>query len=174
MTIDTIASEVLKIKKRYNECDPERLCHEMGILIKRIPMGKGEKDCKGFFFTKSRIRMIVLNADLSPHRQRIILSHELGHAVLHHRYSELRAFHDFELFDETSTYEYEANIFAAEFLLDDDKVLELLNEDISFFNAARVLRVPPELLDFKFRILKRRGYALNSPIYAQSNFMKNV
>ena len=146
----------------------------MGILIKRIPMGKGEKDCKGFFFTKSRIRMIVLNADLSPHRQRIILSHELGHAVLHHRYSELREFHDFELFDETSTYEYEANIFAAEFLLDDDKVLELLNEDMSFFNAARILRVPPELLDFKFRVLKRRGYALNSPICAQSNFMKTV
>ena len=174
MTIETIASEVLKIKKRYNECDPERLCCEMGILIKHIPMGKGEKDCKGFFFTKSRIRMIVLNADLSPHRQRIILSHELGHVVLHHRYSELREYHDFELFDETSTNEYEANIFAAEFLLDDDKVLELLNEDMSFFNAARILRVPPELLDFKFRVLKRRGYALNSPICAQSNFMKNV
>ena len=58
--------------------------------------------------------------------------------------------------------------------LDDDKVLELLNEDMSFFNAARILRVPPELLDFKFRVLKRRGYALNSPICAQSNFMKTV
>lgn len=43
MTIETIASEVQKIKKRYKESDPERLCREMGILIKRIPMGKGEK-----------------------------------------------------------------------------------------------------------------------------------
>lgn len=174
MTIETIAGEVRKMKMQYKERDPERLCREMGILVKRIPMGKGEKDCKGFFIVKCRIRMIILNADLPLRRQRIVLSHELGHAVLHCRYSELRTFHDFELFDETSAFEYEANIFAAEFLLDDENVLELLNEDISFFNAARMLRVPPELLDFKFRVLKRKGYALNSPICAQSDFMKHI
>ena len=174
MTIETISNEAHKLKKRYLEDDPERICQAMKILVKRIPMGKREKDCKGFFFTKSRIRMIVLNADLPCHVQKIILAHELGHAVLHYKYTEIRAFHDFELFDETSIYEYEANIFAAEFLLDDDAVLESLNEDISFFNAARRLQVPPELLDFKFRVLKRRGYALNSPISADSCFLKHI
>lgn len=174
MSIETIASEVRKLKRKYEDCSPEQMCRNMGILIERIPMGKGDRDCKGFFITKSRIRMIVLNADLPESRQRIVLAHELGHAVLHYRYSELRAFHDFELFDETSTYEYEANIFAAEYLLADEAVLELLNEDISFFGAARILHVPPELLDFKFRVLKRRGYALNSPICAQSDFMKHI
>ena len=110
----------------------------------------------------------------APRRGQRCLAHELGHAVLHRKYSELRAFHDFELFDETSTYEYEANIFAAEYLLNDDEVLELLNEDLSFFSAARMLHVPPELLDFKFRVLKRRGYALNSPICTQSDFLKHI
>lgn len=174
MSIETIASEVRKLKRKYKDCSPEQMCKSMGILINRMPMGREEKNCKGFFVVVSRIPMIALNSDLPESKQRIILAHELGHAVLHRKYSELRAFHDFELFDETSTYEYEANIFAAEYLLNDDEVLELLNEDLSFFSAARMLHVPPELLDFKFRVLKRRGYALNSPICTQSDFLKHI
>ena len=54
------------------------------------------------------------------------------------------------------------------------EVLAMLNEDMSFFQAAAMLRVPPELLDFKFRVLKRMGYAMNPPLYSQSNFMKNI
>jgi Zn-dependent peptidase ImmA (M78 family) len=87
----------------------------------------------------------------------------------------VNAFHDFELFDSTSFMEYEANIFAAEFLMDDDDVLEKLNEDISFFGAASLLRVPPELLDFKFRLMKRNGYKLiDPPLMANANFLKSV
>lgn len=71
--------------------------------------------------------------------------------------------------------EYEANVFAAEFLMEDDDVLEKLNEDISFFGAAASLRVPPELLDFKFRLMKRNGYKLiDPPLMANSDFLKNV
>lgn len=87
----------------------------------------------------------------------------------------MNAFHDFELFDSASIMEYEANIFAADFLMDDDDVLEKLNEDISFFGAAALLRVPPELLDFKFRLMKRNGYKMiDPPLMANSNFLKNV
>lgn len=158
MAIEVISEKVQKLKRRYQEDDPERLCQCMGIRILRIPMGKGAKDCKGFFIIKSRIPLIVLNDDLPLSIRRIVLAHELGHAVLHAKLTEVRAFHDFELFDQTSACEYEANIFAAEYLMDDEDVLGLLNEDLSFFEAAKALRVPPELLDFKFRILKRKGY----------------
>ena len=109
-----------------------------------------------------------------PEVCRIILAHELGHAALHSKLTDMRAFHDFAPFDQTSVYEYEANLFAAEFLMDDEDVLSLLNEDCSFFDAARMLRMPPELLDFKFRVLKRKGYALNPPLYARSDFLKEM
>ena len=49
-------------------------------------------------------------------------------------------------------------------LLDDDVVLEYLNENYSFFQVASKLNVPVELLDFKFKILKQKGYKLVSPI----------
>jgi len=106
---------------------------------------------------------------------RIILAHEIGHAILHRSIVGVQGYHDFQLFDETSKMEYEANLFAAELLLNDSDVLEVLNDDTSFFGAARMLYVPAELLDFKWRVLKRNGYKIgDSPIIANGDFLKNA
>lgn len=138
-------------------------------------MGRDEDSCKGFFMEHSRIRTITLNCDLPYVIQRIILAHEIGHAVMHRKSTGLHAFHEFGLFDETSHMEYEANLFAAEFLLDDKDVFNTLNRDISFFGAATALYVPAELLDFKFRVMKRKGYKLiDPPLMAQSNFLRDI
>ena len=175
MTMDYICREVERLKRKFHETDPFLLCDAMGIILLYEPMGTYPGACKGFFLAQSRKRSITVNSDLPEAIQRIIVTHELGHAVLHAKAVGVKAFHDFELFDSTSLMEYEANIFAAEFLMDDDDVLEKLNEDISFFGAASLLRGPPELLDFKFRLMKRNGYKLiDPPLMANSNFLKNV
>ena len=71
--------------------------------------------------------------------------------------------------------EYEANCFAADYLLEDEDVLEMLNADMSFFRAAAELKVPPELLDFKFRMMKRSGVQIvDSPITSNSDFLKDI
>ena len=175
MTMDYICREVERLKRKFHETDPFLLCDAMGIILLYEPMGTYPGACKGFFLAQSRKRSITVNSDLPEAIQRIIVTHELGHAVLHAKAVGVKAFHDFELFDSTSLMEYEANIFSFVFLMDDDDVLEKLNEDISFFGAASLLRVPPELLDFKFRLMKRNGYKLiDPPLMANSNFLKNV
>lgn len=71
--------------------------------------------------------------------------------------------------------EKEANLFAAELLLDDQKVLDALNGDTTFFSAAAALYIPAELLDFKFRVMKWKGYKLiEPPINARNNFLKDM
>ena len=71
--------------------------------------------------------------------------------------------------------EKDANLFAAEFLLDDDDVLNALNADNTFFSAAAQLYVPIELLDFKFRVMKWKGYKLvEPPIMSRSNFLRDI
>ncbi|ABO51520.1 protein of unknown function DUF955 [Desulforamulus reducens MI-1] len=174
MSIDVISNEVRKIKRKYSEADPVKLCQKMKISLLYQPMGLFEGACKGFYLQQSRKQAIVINSDLDELLQRIILIHEIGHAVLHRKVPGIKSFHDFTLFDETSFYEYEANIFAADFILADKDVLRILNEDISFFSAASTLCVPAELLDFKFRILKRKGYqVIDPPLNAKANFLKN-
>lgn len=174
MSIALISKQVKQLQQKYGEADPYRLCQALGISLLYSPMGSSPKDCKGFYLYHSRKQVIVLNDDLPCEIQRIILAHELGHSILHRKASGLQSFHDFVLFDETTLYEYEANIFAADLLLEDSRVLSLLNDDLSFFQAASQLSVPPELLDFKFRILKRKGYqVVDPPFVSPSNFLKN-
>lgn len=172
MTVGYICEAVRELLEKYDERRPERLTKEMGIMLRYEPMGKGEKSCKGFFIYQSRQKLITVNSDLDGERQRIILAHEIGHAALHHELLRQRAFHDFSMYDNASTLEYEANLFAAELLLEDEQVLERLREYDSFFSAAKRLGVPPELLDFKLRILKHKGYKFESPINARSDFLK--
>ncbi len=175
MSIEIISDEVGRIRNKYDETEPVRLCDAMGILLLYEPMGSTQNACKGFYLRQSRAQVITVNSDLPEEHRRIILAHELGHAALHRDASGMQAFHDFKLFDETSVYEYEANIFAADFLMPDEHVLELLNGDISFFGAAAELGVPPELLDFKFRVLKRKGYkVIDPPITARADFLKKL
>ena len=76
------------------------------------------------------------------------------------------------MFDDTDRMEYEANVFAAEFLLEDTEVTDTLEEDMDFFTMAKMLCVPPELLDFKCRILQRQGVAINAPYIARGDFLK--
>jgi Zn-dependent peptidase ImmA (M78 family) len=156
------------------ESEPERLAQAMNLLVRYEPMGTTPKACKGFYLYQSRRHVITVNSDLPAALQRIILAHEVAHAVLHREVVKLRAFHDFALYDNSSVYEYEANLFAAEYLLDDDEVMGKLSEDTFFVGVAQELRVPPELLDFKFRILKRKGWQVESPILANSDFLKRI
>ena len=174
MICDEIVKSVKKLKRRYREDNLFELCRNMGILLLPQPFGTQKGAIMGFFLGQRRIKTITYNSDLSDDLQRIIVGHELGHSVLHAR-SGVHAFHDVGLFDVSSRFEKEANLFAAEFLLDDDEVLETLSQDGDFFSAAAILRVPMELLDFKFRIMKWKGYELTEPpIMAQSNFLRDV
>lgn len=172
---DFICEQVGKLKTKYDEIDPFKLCKCLGVKILWAPMGKSAESCKGFYFTHNRIRTMTLNSDLSSDFQRIICSHELGHAVLHNKQAGVKTFHDFGLFDTASTFEYEANIFAAELLLEDEDVMERLNDDLSFFQAASELRVPAEILDFKFRTMKWKGYKLReAPMFTSRTWLKDA
>lgn len=175
MNSDTISHIVKGLKNKYKECDPFELCKSLNIIIGMVPMGTHDGSCKGFFISRGRKKIITINSELQPALQRIIAAHELGHAALHGDTFGISAFHDFMVFDAVDHREYEANVFAAELLLEDEDVLLRLNDDISFFQAAAELRVPPELLDFKFRILKRKGYqVIDPPLMATGSFLKSI
>ena len=173
MTYIHIVEAVQKLNRKFDESDPLKLCKCMGIQVIYSNLGVGTDSIKGFFLERYRIPVIVLNSNLPAQIQRIIAAHELGHAVLH-RKCGVHAFNEVALFDESSLYEKEANLFAAEYLLDDAEVLESLNADSTFFSVASQLNVPVELLDFKFRVMKWKGYKLvEPPITAQSTFLKD-
>ena len=174
MTAELICAEAQRVMEKYGEREPARLAPAMGVIVRREAMGTSKNSCKGFFLCQSRIRLITVNSELPKEVERIILAHELGHAVLHHESAKNSAFGDFSLYEETARFEYEANLFAAEILMDDEDTIEAITEADSFFSAAKSLDVPPEMLDFKLRLLKTKGVIAASPIMARSDFLRNI
>lgn len=174
INISYIADEVKRVMRKYDETDPFRLAKAMKIIVSYEPLGLYEGCCKGFFIVHRRMKHITINSDLPEELQRVVLAHEIGHCVLHNSAGAMAAFHEMVLFDTVDFREYEANIFASELLLSDEDVLEALNDDLFFFQAASLLCVPAEMLDFKFRVMKRKGYKLESPIVSHGDFLKNI
>lgn len=97
--------------------------------------GQGEERVQRFLYDAGRPAQHYHQQRPPGMIQKIICAHELGHAVLHSQMPGIESFHDFALFDDTSSTEYEANVFAAELLLKDEDVFELLNDDLSFFGG---------------------------------------
>lgn len=169
--IDFIHKKVDILTRKFKTRDPFEICKSMDIHIHYTDLGNA---LKAYYFYQSRIKNIVINSRSGIIVRRILCAHELGHAVLHGKLAAMRGFHELELFDNLVPTEYEANLFAAELIISDDEILELMNDkDKSFFNIAKELYVPAELLDFKFRILKYKGLRIETPHIAQSNFLKN-
>ncbi len=171
MQVSVIRQEAQRLKAKYHTDDPYDICREMRIRVIRASMGTEPESCKGFFVIKNRCKVIVLNSDLPENIQRIILVHELAHANLHSS-TAISAFHEIQFFDNTNAMEYEANVFAAEFLLSDSDVMEALENQLDFYGTASLLNVPPELLSFKIRILQQEGYSIRSPIIARGDFLR--
>ena len=173
MTIEQISDAAKQLKKKYDETEPERLAEQMKILVSREPMGLFEGCCKGFFLVHRRKNTLPSTAICRTSCRKWCwpMSWDTASCI---PVLPARPFHEVILFDTADQKEYEANVFASELLLPDEAVLEVLNDDMFFFQAAKALYVPSELLDFKFRILKRRGYKVESPITANGDFLKNL
>ena len=170
-TIKYINNKVAFLTNKFKTRDPFEICQNLDIHIYYKDLGD---TLKAYYFYHSRIDSIVINSRASLIFSRILCAHELGHAVLHKRFTTIHGFKEVSLFDFSIPAEYEANLFAAELIIADSELLELIkDEEKDFFTIAKELCVPPELLDFKLRILYNKGIVTNIPFIATSNFLKN-
>ena len=170
-TVEYVSNIANTLVKKYASRDPFELCDALGINVRYMQL----KNLKGFFFYQSRIRTVVLNSELDEKTAKILCAHELGHACLHsYMLVNMRTLHEYEPHNAKNAAEYEANVFAAELLVTDESIKELLKSNgKSFYSLAKELSVPVELVDFKLRIMKAKGYDIDVPYLAQSNFLKD-
>ena len=165
-----ISHEVNKLVYKHHTRNPYELCDELGIRVCLRNLGA---DINAYYHYFARISTILLNERVPEHMRRTLVAHELGHDRLHREIAVLKGFQEADIFEMVQPTEYEANIFAAELLIEDEELMELLNDDSkSFFGVARELCVPADLLDFKFRVLKHKGYRIEAPYIASRGFLK--
>ena len=155
--------------RRCGTRDPFRIAQELGI---EVLFCEDFGPLKGMYRVIKRNRFIFINKDLSPRMQRIVCAHELGHDQLHRYLAKGNALQEFMLYDMATKPEYEANIVAAEILLDTDELLEYVyHYGYTSEQIARAMHTDINLVALKIAHLAETGHDLRR-IEHRSDFLK--
>jgi Zn-dependent peptidase ImmA (M78 family) len=165
--ISYIINDVSSLLKKAGSRNPIDLAHNLDILIREDRLGS----LKGYIFFQSRIATVCINSELPEIYRSTVICHEIGHYRYHQKQARNLGFFEQNLFKQNCQNEHEANLFAAEFLLSDEIVLQTLNT-MDIYAGAAALKVPAELLDYKLMLLQHKGYALRPCWLAASDFLK--
>ena len=107
--------------------------------------------------------------------QRMTCAHELGHILLH---KDILAGNvpllEYELFDIRNSTEYEANVFAADLLIDEAELNELVMEGGDVVSIASALDINVNLLLIKLIEMRRDGKELQVPFTPERGFLGKI
>jgi len=155
--------------KKYKSRDPFHIAAGLGI---EVLFCENFGPLKGMYRVIKRNRFIFINEDLTPRMQQIVCAHELGHDQLHRYLAKGNALQEFMLYDMTTKSEYEANIVAAEILLDTNELLDYVYRyGYTSEQIAKAMNTDINLVALKIAHLAETGYDLHR-IDHRSDFLK--
>ena len=109
---DIIRQTVQRLVKKYQTHNPFEIAKALNIKVQI-----GNPGCDGCYMFLKNHRYIFINENLPEYEQRLVMAHELGHAILHRK--ENCYFIRNKTLLLNSKKEIEANKFAMELLLPD-------------------------------------------------------
>ena len=170
---DVIFNEAVRYRKRFHTSDPFELLDEMGVILKFSDMYPRD-GLRGFCALMNRIRYVVINGKQPEEEQRVVAAHEAAHLILHMDQLKAGAMRDFGVYNVTSRLERQANFFAADFLIDDEAVLDQIQtSDGNFLDVAKNLLIPAPFFQFKLFSMVNRGHSMRMPGDLDSTFLKS-
>lgn len=157
---------VCKIKKQQCTSDPFELAEMLGIRIEYEKLN----NVKGLYVSMIKHSFIVLNEDINEDDEKLVIYHEIGHHILH-RHLATAPFQERQLLDTSSRTEMEANIFAANMIIEDEDVICYANQNCTSEFMAKSLMIPHELVLIKLKDMNNRGYDFNLAYNPRANFL---
>ncbi len=117
------------LKKKYDTADPFEIARQMKVEYIIGPLGSRS----GCYMYLKRHRCIFINEELSEHEMKLVMAHELGHAVLHRTQNCYFIRHKTLLSGDS--FEVEANKFAMELLISDESISDYVGCTIGQLSA---------------------------------------
>ena len=129
-----------RIKREYGTGDPFALARKLRIEVLVRELGT----LKGFYKDVYGTPFIFLSRRLTRGEARLVCAHELGHHLLHRQFAAFG-------FEEVSVFsrEYEANLFAAELLLDTKEMFDAARAGYTAEQIAAALGADVRLVTLK-------------------------
>ncbi len=131
---------VRKYTLKYNTRNPFKLADLLGIEVQL-----GTPGCAGCYMFLKNHRYIFLDQDLEEMELLQVMAHELGHAILHKKQNCCFIRNKTLLLN--SKTEIEANLFAAELLIEEDTILEYQGYTVS--QLARLLGYEERFIELR-------------------------
>lgn len=158
-----------RIFNSFHTRNTERIAKNLEIMI--VPCNF--KSQKGVYKIIERNPIIFIKENLHPAMRSIVLGHEIGHHILHRAEAISQGgFQEFNLFEmRESRLEYEANLFAAELMLSDDDILDMIHLGYDVAQIAKAMHSDINLVALKIAELNRRGFSFREQNY-KNNFLK--
>lgn len=141
-----IPLRVKNLVKKYGTRDPFLLASYLNLNVKFLEYSD---NTKGYYIKVGKNKFIIINSNLTEDEKRIVLAHEIGHAMMHSS-KKIHFLRENTLFPK-GRHENEANKFAAELLIDLNNVDKCYIEELSLEQLARFMMVPKELIELKFQ-----------------------
>lgn len=141
---DYVKRVVMNLKRKYKTNCPYELAEYLDIVLVIEPLGKP----LGMYNYINKNKVIWINSSMNEEERRYVLAHEIGHAVLHPKSS---CFFSSVKNINISKKEYEANLFAAELLINEKNVDNTQLENFSINQLSSYYKVPLGLIELKFR-----------------------
>lgn len=166
-----IYKQVNDLIKLYGTNDPIKLAELSGLIVASKDIGS----LNGVYCYTDDLKCIIINENVDEITAKVICAHELGHSILHRN--------EVGFFDSSDSWlslknkslpEIEANHFAADLLILDEELFDLISYEYTIDQIAIKLGVHMELLILKLHLLNDRGYEFNIPYLPQSNFMAKI
>jgi len=144
-----IRTRVKHLIQKYRTNDPAIIAAHLNIKISYEDL---DVNTKGFYIKLVTNKFIVINQNLNETEKRVVLAHELGHAVLHNNKTTC-FIREYTLFPRGKI-EAEANKFAAELLINETELDKLTLSEICTNQLASYYGVPEQLIIYKFKGVK--------------------
>ena len=163
---DSVQSKIKKSRTR----NPFTIAEDNGIML---IFDSNLNKMKGMYTIIKRNRIIIINDNMPERMQQIVCAHELGHDALHRQFAKDGGLREFMLYDMKSRPEYEANMYAADLLLDDEEVMELAKDGYDMQQVAGKLNTDINLIGLKMASMNYRGFDLRIGIEPKSDFLRS-
>lgn len=137
--------------KKYDTRDPFQIAESLNI---QIQIGQLGTPCGCYMFLKNH-RCIFLNENLSENEMKLVMSHELGHAVMHRKTNCYFIRNKTFLLD--SKIELEANTFAVNLLIPDETIMEIIdNQNCTLEYMSRMLGYNQKLIELRMKSFQKK------------------
>ena len=163
---DSVQSKIKKSRTR----NPFTIAEDNGIML---IFDSNLNKMKGMYTIIKRNRIIIINDNMPERMQQIVCAHELGHDALHRQFAKDGGLREFMLYDMKSRPEYEANMYAADLLLDDEEVMELAKDGYDMQQVAGILNTDINLIGLKMASMNYRGFDLRIGIEPKGDFLRS-